>query len=193
MRTGRAAEDVGPVVPGWGPWWLRAALVVVAGLYLFVLALANTGSNISKGLPAVPRYFTQVACLFPRAALMGIEYRVEGWSCDQQAWVPLDHRPDFPLHSDHKESRFHRLGSFYRRELPVMQALDAYLVRRNAARGVRIGGIRYSSLRIPLPPVGGAIERYRWKPLDAFPAEYRKGWYETGRINRTARCAPETP
>jgi hypothetical protein len=184
-------RDDGPVATSWTPPWLRVALVGIAGLYLFVLGLANVGTGITQRLPAVPRYFTQTACLFPRATSSATEYKVHGWSCEQRKWIPIDHRPDFPLHSEHKESRFHRLAYFYWTELSVMQALDEYLRARNAARGLRLGGIHLWSLRRPIPPVGDPVERWRSREVDEYPKEQRGSGFRTGSTNREARCAPE--
>jgi hypothetical protein len=169
--------------------------VLASAAYLLALLANNTGLGVSGWVPPVPRYFTQAACLFPDAATVSIEYRVEGWSCTEKRWLELDHRRDFPMHAENKESRFHRLGHFYRSNLPVMQALDAYLVGQHNARvergeeaGSRIGGIQFVSLRIPLPVPGTAVERYRWRPLSDYPGSYQKREFKTGAIRRRDRC-----
>jgi hypothetical protein len=180
-----------PIARGWAPRWARWTAGALAVAYLVVLALANTGLRLAQQLPPVPRYFTQVACLFPQAGIAAIEYRAEGWSCAERTWVEIDHRSDFPLHAENKESRFHRVGQFYRRNLQVMEALDAYLVERHNSRHREspIGGIQFLSLRIPLPPVGGEAPRYGWRSLSDYPPEIRKEWYRTVKARRDERCA----
>jgi len=192
----REAGDTVPiVVRNWGPRWFRLLSRVVGAAYLVAIVLANTGLGASQWIPPVPRYFTQIACLFPDASIAAIEYRVEGWSCEGKRWVELDHRRDFPMHAANKESRFHRLGHFYRSNLPVMQALDAHLVERHNERadqgdgaGGRIGGIQFVSVRIPLPAPGARVERYRWRPLSEYPESYQKKWFRTGAARRRDRC-----
>jgi hypothetical protein len=186
-------RDDGPVASSWTPAWLRRILVGVAAFYLVMLAVANTGMGITARLPSVPRYFTQVACLFPRATGASTEYKLHGWSCDQRAWVPIDHRPDFPIRSDDKESRFYRLSHFYWTELGVMQALDDYIRSRNAERGLRLGGIQLWSLRRPIPPVGGPVERWTSKEIREYPKDHRKGGFRTGSAKRKARCEEAGP
>ncbi len=188
------------IARGPGPRWFRILVAVVAVTYLIVLGLSNTGLKVSEWLPPVLRYFSQIACLFPDAAEFGIEYRVEAWSCSDRRWVELDYRPDFPMRSEDKENRFQRVGHFYRSNLPVMQALDAYLVERRNARAARgddkggkIGGIQIVGLRIPFPAPGQAVERFRWRPLSEYPHEYRKEWYRTGRTRRRERCGEDSP
>jgi hypothetical protein len=186
---------------GWGPPWLRRALVAAALLYLaLILARAVGIRGIERAVPPSVRFFTQAACLFPQAALLSTEYRVEGWSCRQGRFVELDHRAYFPLRSDDKESRFQRLGFFYRRNRVVMEALDNFLVERQsrAAPGTpagdlgTIGGIRFSSLRVPFPPPGAKVERYQFRPLSEIPQRQRYPWYQTGPERRRDRCKEVT-
>jgi len=57
-------------------------------------------------------FFTECTCLFPRAAVYTIEYRLDAWACGRR-WEPIDPRPYFPIQTDDKESRLQRLGYFY--------------------------------------------------------------------------------
>jgi hypothetical protein len=197
-----ARVDASGVAQGIGPPWFRRALVAFACLYLIEFGLGSNGwGALGKALPAT-RFFVQGACLFPDAPDAAIEYRVEAWSCARNRFEELDYRPDFPMHSDDKESRFFRTASFYRQNRPVMHALEAFLVARHNERVARgddilpsglIGGIRVSSVRVPFPPPGQPIERYRYRPLSYFPESYRKGWYHTSTSRQERWCAGQTP
>jgi hypothetical protein len=198
--TPPAPKEPELVVPGWGPPWLRLVLAGVAGLYMGLLAIGNSDYSVTDDLPGAPRFFLQVACLFPDATEFRIEYRAEGWRCDQRRFVELDHRPYFPIRAEDKESRFHRLGQFYRRSLPVMRALERYLIEQHSTKdptgeldGVPgpMGGIRLWSLRIPLPKVGEQIAPYQHEPLSAYSEQMRREWYETSIEERKRRCGRE--
>src|SRR5262249_11456023 len=143
-------------------------------------------------LPPTPRYFTQMTALFPKATQYSFEYRAQAFTCADRAWHELDFRRWFPMHADDKENRFQRLGFFYvsRPNRTVIYALEDWLIaHHNAAAeagdagdGVagKIGGIELYSLRDPVPPVGEELERYEWKPMDAYPADVeRKLWFHT--------------
>jgi hypothetical protein len=196
---GAAASDHGPrgpakvvVAPRVGPPWLRPVLTVLAGVYLVSLFLNGAGSSLPRRLlPRTALYLVQTTCLFPHAARMAIDYRLEGWRCDAGRFEELDVRPHFPVHADDKESRFQRVGFFHRRNRPVMQALERYVLERENALqpGRAIGGIRLSSLRIPLPEPGEPVDRWSRRPLGAHPAEQIKHWYYTPRSKRPAQCA----
>ena len=166
------------------------------GAYLFTMLAGSVGATWPRQLPAPFLYFTQVACLFPKAARMAIEYRVEAWSCADQAFTELDATPYFPIHANNKESRLHRTGFFYRREREVMEALESYLVERvnrDAASGEEIGGIRLSSVRHPLPAIDARpVPRFRPKPLAELPKKQVKAWFYTpvSRRERQCRVAP---
>ena len=194
------AEPLAPtliIAPGWGPRWLRLALAGVVGLYLGLLALGNTDYSLTDRLPGAPRFFLQVACLFPDATELRIEYRLEGWRCDQRRFVELDYRPYFPIRADDKESRFHRIGQFFRRNQQVMSALEQYLIKQHNTKDLAgeldgvpslMGGIRLLSLRIPLPSFGAALAPYERLPLSEHPAEQRREWYETPIEARRKSC-----
>ncbi len=172
-----------------GPWprWLRVAFVVLGAGYAASVALGGMGWNRTE-LPGPVRFFTETSCLFPRAGTMAIEYRAEGYLCTGKRWVPIDVRPDFPIHAENKESGFHRAMYFFRREARVMHALDDYLVARNMARGKELGGVRLSSIRIPFPELGGDVERFRYRPIDEYPPKWHKAWYRTPQRRVKERC-----
>jgi hypothetical protein len=189
--AGRGGPPKRVVVPDRSAPALRAAATIAAGLYLASLFLSGAGSKLPRNaLPATALYFVQTTCLFPHAARMVIDYRLEGWQCAEQRFVELDVRPHFPIHADDKESRFQRLGYFHRRNRPVMQALEQYVVERENARtpGHPLGGIRLSSLRLPFPELGDAVPRFRRLPLEEHAPDRIKHWYYTPRSRRTERC-----
>jgi hypothetical protein len=182
------------VGPGRGPGWSRGVLTALAALYLASLFLNGAGSQVPRHLlPATGLYFVQTTCLFPHAARMAIDYRLEGWSCDRGRFEELDVRPHFPIHADDKESRFQRVGFFHRRSRPVMQALEAYVLEGEVARRPErpVGGIRLSSVRIPLPEVGEPVPRWTRRPLEAHPPDQVRHWYYTPRATRSLRCGNE--
>ncbi len=171
-------------------------LAALAGLYFALLFVASAGGGVADRIPQPVRFFTQAACLFPSASEKVIEYRAELWSCRERKFVPFDPRVDFPIRADDKESRFQRVGHFYRSSAPVMQALDEFLLRRHNARGEPVdgvdgpvGGMRFLSLRIPFPAPGEPTQRYDYRPLDEPPpGAERKPWYMTPGSVRAKRC-----
>jgi len=187
------------VVRGPGPRWLQISLVVAALIYL--AAMVAGPSKLSGREPALPslRLFTQVACLFPNAARMSIDYRVDAFDCDSRTLTELDTGVYFPMHRSNKENRLHRVGFLFRNNAAVMQALDDFLVTQHNARlaaglpandgvdGV-IGGIRLHSLRTPLPALGSPVPRYQGPRLDEHPKHLRKTWYRTPRPLVRERC-----
>lgn len=175
----------------------RTALTVLAGCYLVGVWLDGTGSTLpSHILPRTANYFLQVAALFPRAATMSIDYRAEGWICEERRYAELDTRPYFRIDPDDKENRFQRVMHFFRQDETTMHALDAYLVEAHDSgmhedgigRGLGIGGVRLSSLRIPLPKPGDPLERARRRPLSDYPEEERHVFYHTPRSTAAVRC-----
>jgi hypothetical protein len=179
----------------------RIALRTTAAVYLASIALDGAGCSLpSQVLPRAVAYFTQVSVLFPRAAHATIDYRAEAWVCSRQAWIELDTRPYFPIDPDDKENRFNRTMHFLRENRETMHELDRYLVWNHdlhpgddgIAPGERIGGVRVLSLRIPIPPVGSAFERYRRHPLSYYPESERKYFYHTPDSVRARRCASDT-
>jgi hypothetical protein len=196
-RRQQPHRPAGPVAPSRGPAWLRPVLSVLAGAYLATLFLTAGAPKLLPEplLPRVPRYFTQVACLFPHAARRTIDYRMEVWRCDQHDFVELEVRGLFPIHADDKESRFHRVGHFYRRHRTVMRALEQYVVQRERARDPAspIGGIRVLSLRIPFPELGLPTPRWEARPLETYPTDQRKDWYYTPVSRRRIFCAGGNP
>jgi hypothetical protein len=176
---------------------VRAVLKALGAIYLAGVWLDGVGSNLpAKVLPRTLNYFMQIAALFPKAALMSIDYRVEGWVCADQKWEELDARPYFPIDPDDKENRFQRVMHFFRDHRPTMQALDAYLVAsHNAGKhadGIAedraIGGIRTQSLRIPLPKPGDPLTRPVRRPLASYPEEQKAFFYHTKKSKLAERC-----
>ena len=170
----------------------------LAGAYLVGVWLDGTGTTLpARILPRTASYFLQVAALFPTAARASIDYRAEAWVCADRAWEELDTRAYFPIQSDGKENRFQRVMHFFREDERTMHALDAYFVdgHRSAARddgipfGRPIGGVRLSSLRIPIPQPGDVIERFRRRPLSDYPQEDKHVFYHTPRSTLAERCA----
>ncbi len=176
----------------------RVGLRVLGAAYLLGVWLDGTGTGIpAKLLPRVPNYFLQVSALFPWAATASIDYRAEGFVCSEGEWREIDTRPSFPIDPDDKENRFNRVMHFFRENRPTMQALDSYLVERHASgkhedgipHDQSIGGVRLSSLRIPIPAPGAPLERASSrKPLSSYPDEQRKVFYHTPRSKLSQRC-----
>ena len=176
-----------------GPAFLRPLLTLLAFAYLANIFLGATGTGVpGKLLHSVPLYFTQVARLFPRAGQMAIDYRLEVWDCDAGRFVEIDFRRYFPIHPDDKENRFQRVGHFHRRQRPVMYALERYVLAHEAARR-RAGGIRVSSLRIPLPEPGDPVPRWRRRPIEAYADAEQRAWYYTSVRRRLDHCAGRDP
>jgi hypothetical protein len=178
------------------PSRFRSAWIVVAGLYLATVWFDGIGSTFPvKVTPRPWLYFAQVAALFTTAAPKVIDYRAEGWSCADKRWVELDVRPYFRIDADNKENRFQRALQFYRKDRVVMRALEDYVLRRNtAAGGVQLGGVRFSSLRLPYPAPGEHVSAYAHLPLASYPSDQRHDWYFTPRSRRLERCGhPREP
>lgn len=189
--SGERAAVRRAALPSPWPSRARAALAVLAAAYLVTVWLDGVGSTVpARLMPRVWVYFAQVAALFPHAADMVIDYRAEGWSCADRRWEEIDVRPYFQLEANTKESRFARTLYFYRKNRPVMQALEQYVIARHdaASSSSPIGGIRFLSLRIPIPPVGARVEPWSRRPVASFPKEQRHDWYWTPRSRRLARC-----
>ncbi len=188
------------IARGPGPRWLRITLAVVAGIYLAAL-IKHPSSSGSLGSVA---FFTEATKLFPEADNVALEYRLDAWSCDAHAWVPLDPRPYFPIEADDKESRFQRLGYFYgdraggETRRTVMNALDDYILAHHDGfdDGVagKIGGIKFFKVSRPLPAVGDEVPRYVYRPLSPPPPEAKiTELFHTRASIRKARCGAPVP
>ncbi len=147
---------------------MNRALVLLGGAYLAGVWLDGVGSTLpSAVLPRTPNYFLQVAALFPKAATASIDYRAEGWVCADKNWEEFDTRPYFPLDADTKENRFQRVMHFFRDDRPTMHALEAYLIESHGSGRHEDGlssdkaivGVRFVSLRLPLPVPGQPLAR----------------------------------
>jgi hypothetical protein len=191
----RRPRPAGPsIAPRFGPRWLRLPLVIAAITYLSMTFLDGSRTGIpERVLPPTLRYFVQTSCLFPNAAEKAIDYRLEGWSCAESKFVEIDTRHDFPVDGDNKESRFQRAAQFYRQNREVMHALESYILERHNGHDEtpRYGGIRITSLRIPLPHVGGTLPRWNPRPLDEYPLDQQRHWYWTPWSTRTTRCGSD--
>lgn len=166
---------------------LKFSLWGVSIIYLGSIWLVGAGHKLpSQTLPAPVLYLTQVSCLFPRAAVMTIEYRAEGQRCDGTAWEEIDTRPHFPIRADDKENRYHRALFFHRRRANVMTELDDYMWSR-LPHG-EYGRLRFLSLRIPFPETRHEVTRFERKPLEEYPEEQRKHWWTTPTETARARC-----
>lgn len=182
-------EPPPPIARGPGPRWFRFGLVALALVYYG--ALVHHPQDRKWVRPAA--FFTEATCLFPRSNAIAQEYRLEVWVCDQQ-WALIDPAPYFPIRPDDKESRLQRLGYFYNRSRPAMQALDAYVSAGHAAGaddGVpgKIGGIRLVRVERPLPAPGDPVERYHFDPRAPIPPEQRHDLYYTPESQRKRRCS----
>jgi hypothetical protein len=175
---------------------------VLGGAYLAGVWLEGVGSTLPASLlPRTPLYFLQIAALFPHAATNVIDYRAEGWVCQDHAWREIETRPYFPLDPDDKENRFQRVMHFFRENRPTMHALDDYLVDGHNAGGHadgipddrKLGGIRVLSLRLPLPEPGAVLTRLTHKPLADYAPTVRKNWYHTTQTKRSERCGYKDP
>ncbi len=177
------------IAVGPGPRWVRLGLAGLAAVYF--AALIHHPPDNAWVRPV--GFFTECTCLFPRATSFAIEYRLEVWPCGRR-WEPIDPTPYFPIQPDDKESRLQRLGYFYERNRPVMQALDAFISERHAEGvddGVTgpIGGIRLVKIVHKFPEVGESVERYHFDPRGPIPTDERRDVYYTPGAERKRRCA----
>lgn len=180
----------------WGPPWLRVVALLLGILYPALVIGDTAVPRVTASI--VPRpllYFAQVAALFPRASIYTIEFRAQGWFCDQKRFEEIDLRPYFPIHADDKENQFSRAMFFYLENRPVMHAIDDYITfgfDRDHAE--RIGGVRLLSLREPIPKPGTDFPLFRRRPLAEIPKREWKFWYWTPISKRKQRCAgDDTP
>ncbi len=179
-------------LPGEVPSRFRGLWLTLAGLYLVTVWLDGIGSTLPAKLTPRPwLYFSQVAALFVNAAPKVIDYRAEGWSCSERRWTEVDVRPYFRIDADNKENRFQRALQFYRKNRNVMRALEDFIVARHNAAGARIGGVRFSSLRLDYPAPGQHVAPFEQKPVSAYSGEQKHDWYWTPKPRRIQRCGSE--
>jgi hypothetical protein len=164
---------------------LRVVWVALAALYLALIWLDSIGTSVPALVPQPPRFFCQVAQLFPRAAEQIIEWHVKGFRCNTHRFEEIDIRPAFPIHPDDKENTFERAMFFYLKNRRVLHELDLYL---SGALGERFGGVMLMSVRLPIPEPGQVTECHHRRPLDAEVGE-RHYWYVTDPDEREHRCA----
>jgi hypothetical protein len=183
------------VVEPRGPRWLRLAFVVAAVAYLTLLWLS--AAHETPPLPSTVRFFVDAAGLFPDKSEKTIDYRAEIWRCDSQGFVELDVSSVFPIHGNDKENLVTRALYFHRYNAKVMRALDDYIVAHvDAASTTKVGGVRLSSLRIPIPARDASSPRpYAHTPLDEVEANAsstgieKKVWYTTTDDAIADRCS----
>jgi len=181
-------------LPGAGPSRFRGLWITLAALYLVTVWLDGVGSSWpAKITPRPWLYFSQVAALFVNAAPKVIDYRAEGWSCSEHRWTEVDVRPYFRIDADNKENRFQRALQFYRKNRNVMRALEDFIVARRNATGPRIGGVRFSSLRLAYPAPGEHVAPFEQKPVSAYSGEQKHDWYWTPKSRRAQRCGSDAP
>lgn len=179
-------------LPGAGPSRFRGVWITVAALYLVTVWLDGVGSTWPAKLTPRPwLYFSQVAALFVNAAPKVIDYRAEGWSCSDRRWTEVDVRPHFRIDADNKENRFQRALQFYRKNRNVMRALEDFIVARQNASGPRIGGVRFSSLRLDYPAPGQHVAPFEQRPVSSYSGEQKHDWYWTPKSRRMQRCGSE--
>jgi hypothetical protein len=179
-------------LPGAGPSRFRGVWIALAALYLATVWLDGIGSTLPAKLAPRPwLYFSQVAALFVNSAPKVIDYRAEGWSCSERRWTEVDVRPYFRIDADNKENRFQRALQFYRKNRSVMRALEDFVVARHNAAGTRIGGVRFSSLRLSYPAPGEHVAPFEQKPVSAYSGEQKHDWYWTPKSRRVQRCGSE--
>jgi hypothetical protein len=182
----RRAGEAG-MVQTWVPPRWRSWLIGAAAIYLLALAISTSEVNLFDRLePGTLRFFTQLSALFVKAADTTIDYRLEGYSCDESRFEEIDTSRYFQMRPNDKENRFQRLAHFYRSDAKVMAALEEFLLPKLPRK---TGGIRLLSLRIPFGPPGEGIERYQRKPLVEYSADIRHVWYATPMRERVERCA----
>ncbi len=177
--------------------WSRPLLTVAAALYLFVLFLGGArAAGASHLFPKTLQYFTQVACLFPHALPVSIDYRLERWDCQAERFEEMDTAPYFPIRPHDKENRFKRLGFFHRRSRSVMEALEHYILTSVenpvSPEGRRFGGIRLISLRLPFPSLGEPVAPYQPAQLRELTPRQMKAWFFTPVSRRRLWCSGAT-
>lgn len=187
------------VVNSWVPRRLGALLSALASFFFVAILSDDFGLRWVSAIPRPLRYFTQVACLFSEAARAAIDYRAEGFGCERRAFQEIDVRPYFPIDRESKENRFYRALHFYREDRTTMRALESYVLAHHnqavrAAGGAApttagiLGGVRFSSVRVPVGEPGEDVGRYERKPLSAYPDAMIHHFYFTPASERARLC-----
>jgi hypothetical protein len=187
-----------------GPRPFRCGLIVLASLYLVTMVLGEVRSGfVYRWVPGPLLYFTQVAGLFTESKRMDVDFRAEGWSCQDGLFREIDVGPQFPIQPGNKENRFQRAVYFYGHNPKAMHALDRFItdrhnaqVRTREAGGGggggndigRIGGVRILSAVTPIPEPSEGIQRYSRKPLSEYPFDRQHTLYETPDKTIWKRC-----
>ncbi len=170
----------------------RNALVFISLAYFFFMILGEFKSGLAyRLLPSPLLFFTQIAGLFPSAKVIDVEFRAEGWSCNEKIFYEIDTSKLFPIQAGNKENRFQRVLYFYGHNHKIMSKLDQFLtqnynhsLRDQSALGYgvttgRIGGVRLVAITTPIPRPEIGIQCYRIQPLSDFPFDHKKVLYES--------------
>jgi len=187
----------------WGPVWFRKCLIGISLLFFFLMILNELRIDLAyRFVPGPILFFSEIAGLFPNAKDQDVEFRAEGWACQEGRYVEMDLKNFFPIQADNKENRFQRAMYFYHRQQKVLQALGQYLtalqnkwvqVHEHPSKNFdselgKIGGVRLLSVTTPIPTLDQGVERFHWQSLDAFPFEHVKTWYESPSKAIWERC-----
>jgi len=171
---------------------MRKSQMVITALavsYLGFVFLAGARSKIpSEVLPRPLLYFAQISCLFPKASVMRIDYRIEVRHCGSPEWKEIEVAPLFPIHPNDKENRYYRAMFFHRRNAEVMRELDDYVQREASGPDQKIARVRFMSLRIPFPEFGSDYPPYVYLPSNEYTDEERKIWWRTPASVGRERC-----
>lgn len=184
-----------------GPRAFRCGLIALASLFFSVMVVGEVRSGfVYRWVPGPLLYFTQIAGLFTESKKLDVDFRAEGWSCQDGLFRELDVGPQFPIQPGNKENRFQRAVYFYNGNPLVMHALDRFItehhnamVRDLEAKGQstdpgRIGGVRIVSAVTPIPEPSEGIQRYGRKPLSEYPFDRAHTLYETPAKRIWKRC-----
>ncbi len=180
------------VLPNFGGKIFRILLIILTAYFLFLMVLGEWKSGLAYHLAPNPfLFFTQIAGLFPDAKKADIDFRLEGWVCEDGIFKEIDTAPYFPIQAGNKENRFQRAVYFYSHNKLVMNALEFYVMNHYNGEGKNfdpskrnqdskpIGGIRILSTITPIPSPEEGVSHYKRKPLTDFPIDQTKKLYET--------------
>ena len=192
-----------PPLANFGSGLFRSAIMFLAGAYLLLILLdALVPKTVYARVPGPILYFAQISALFPYAKTIDTDFRAEVWVCRDGLFREIDTRPFFRIQADNKENRFSRVMYFYRNSPLVLSGLGRYIAGRanadaksapeDSADGY-IGGVRLSVVYDTIPPPTGKPVRYLRKPLDAYPPDARKVWYEPSAKHLWRACRERVP
>lgn len=183
------------------PFWSLLAAFYLVGVFCENIGWGRAERFFDDVLPRPLHFFLQIAALFPKEATAITDYRAQAWVCGK-GWQEIDTRPYFPIDREEKENRFQRTMHFYYTLEPnreAMQALEEFVMQRHNTewnddgipKSVPIAGVRFLSIRLPIPKPGQHAERYHRPPLDEVPERFRHYMYWTPKSKRSERCEGE--